>query len=169
MTNPSPSNPHHLSGLRTPVVVRFYAFLLFVNKMIDAERDLSGYSGQDPAVDAWIRDAENAHTATLGEAAIVMSLPALTEADVRLKAIARLFLVAMKSSDPDQMAYLRHRASQTQAFLLPWGDPVNFRLNQLILKGLTLFGSYAALDDGMIDVSPDETPDHGRDETAPNL
>lgn len=168
MPNPSPSNPFHLSGLRTMVSVRFSTFLIFVNKMIEAERELSGFSGQDPAVDAWIRDSENAHTATLGEAAIVIALPALTEADVHLQAIARLFLVAMKSSDPDQMAYLRHRACQTQVFLLPWGDPVNFRLNQLILKGLALFESYAALDDGMIDVSPDETLHHGRDATAPN-
>lgn len=136
--------------------------------MIEAEQDLAGYCGQDPAVDAWIRDAENAHTATLGEAAIVIALPALTEADVRLQAIARLFLVAMKSSDPDQVAYLRHRASQTQVFLLPWGDPVNFRLNQLILNGLALFESYAALDDGMVDVSPDKTLHNGRDATAPN-
>jgi hypothetical protein len=150
------------------VSVRFSTFLFTVNKMIEAEQDLAGYSGQDPAVDAWIRDAENAHTATLGEAAIVIALPALTEADVRLQAIARLFLVAMKSSDPDQVAYLRHRASQTQVFLLPWGDPVNFRLNQLILNGLALFESYAALDDGMIDVSPDKTLHNGRDATAPN-
>lgn len=168
MSNPSPSNPFHLSGSRTMVSVRFSTFLFTVNRMIEAERDLAGYSGQDPAVDAWIRDAENAHTATLGEAAIVIALPALSEADVRLQAIARLFLVAMKSSDPDQMAYLRHRASQTQVFLLPWGSPVNFRLNQLILNGLGLFESYAALDDGIIDVSHDETLHHGPDAADPH-
>lgn len=63
MSNPSPLNPFHLSGSRTMVSVRFSNFLITVNKMIESERDLAGYSGQDPAVDAWIRDAENAHTA----------------------------------------------------------------------------------------------------------
>jgi len=33
---------------------------------------------------------------------------------------------------------------------MSWGSPVNFRLNQMILRGLGLFESYAALDDGPI-------------------
>jgi len=160
MSNPSPSKPYFMSVLRTPIAIRFSAFLPIVNTLVDAERDLAGYSGQDPAVDVWIRDAEHAHAAALEEAANVMSLPAQTEADLRMQTVARLFLFAMNSSEPDQMAYLQHRARQTEVFLLPWGDPVNFRLNQMILQGLGLFESYAALDDGMFDVSPDAAACH---------
>lgn len=167
MSNPSPANPFPVSGLRTPIAVRFQTFLYSADRMVDAERDLADYSGQDPAVDAWIRDAEAAHRSVLGEAATVMSLPAQTEADLRMQAIARLFLLAMKSSEPEQMTYLRQRAHQTEVFLMPWGDPVNFRLNQMILQGLGLFESYAALDDGMFDANADEPQWPGPGDAAP--
>jgi hypothetical protein len=59
----------------------------------------------------------------------------------------------MVSDDPAQVAYIRARAAETDRFLLAWGDPLHFKLNQLILGGLARLERFAALDDPDLDDS----------------
>jgi hypothetical protein len=131
----------------TPVALRFRDVLRAMDDLIAAERDLDGYSGQDPALDAWIRDAERARRILLDAINELGALPKGGDGDAQLLRVARLFRVVMVSDDPGQVAYLRTLAAETDRFLLPWGDPLHFKLNQLILGGLARLERFAALDD----------------------
>lgn len=132
---------------RSPVALRFRGVLGAMDDLIVTERDLNDYSGQDPALDAWIRDAERARRATLDVINVLGALPALGAGDAQLLRVARLFRMVMVSDDPSQVAYIRARAAETDRFLLTWGPPLNFRINQLILEGLERLERFAALDD----------------------
>ena len=90
----------------SPVTLRFRGVLNAVDDLITAELDLGDYSGQDPALDAWIRKAETARRATLDAINDLGALPALGAGDAKLKQVARLFRVVMISDDPAQVAYL---------------------------------------------------------------
>jgi hypothetical protein len=127
-----------------------------MDDLIAAEVDLDGYSAQDPALDAWIRDAEIARRATLDAIEELGDLPTHGEGDAQLLRLARLFRIVMISDDPGQVAYLRTLAGETDRFLLSWGDPLHFKLNQLILAGLERLERFAALDDP----DPDDSGHH---------
>lgn len=130
-----------------PVAHRFRGVLRAMDDLVAAERDLNDYSGQDPALDAWIRDAERARRTTLDVINVLGALPALGAGDAQLLRVARLFRTVMVSDDPSLVAYIRARAAETDRFLLTWGPPLNFRINQLILEGLERLERFAALDD----------------------
>lgn len=131
----------------SPVAHRFRGVLRAMDDLIASERDLDGYCGQDPALDAWIRDAERARRTTLDVINVLGALPALGAGDAPLLRVARLFRMVMVSDDPSQVAYIRALAAETDRFLLPWGTPLHFKLNQLILGGLERLERLAALDD----------------------
>lgn len=131
----------------SPVALRFRGLLVAIDDLIRAEQDLDGYSGQDPAVDLWIRDAEAARAATLQAIETLVARPAFEQADAHLQSVARLFRLVMTSDDPAQVNCIRARTVETERFLLPWGTPLHFRLNQLILAVLDRLERYAALED----------------------
>jgi len=142
----------------SPVARRFRGVLHAMDDLIAAERDLDGYSGQDPALDAWIVDAERSRRTTLDAIKELGGLPTHGDGDAQLLRVARLFRIVMVSDDPGQVAYLRTLAADADRFLLPWGTPLNFKLNQLIVAGLERLERFAALDD------PDpDNPDHQLD------
>jgi hypothetical protein len=142
----------------SPVTRRFRGVLHSLDDLIAAESDLDGYSGQDPALDAWIRDAERARRVTLDALNQLDALPSDDEGDAQLLHVARLFRIVMVSDDPAQVAYLRTLTADANRFLLTWREPLNFKLNQLILAGLDRLERFAALDDA----DPDN-PDHQLD------
>jgi hypothetical protein len=131
----------------SPVAQRFRGVLHAMDDLIAAERDLDGYCGQDPALDAWIRDAECARRTTLDAIKELGALPTHGNGDAQLLRVARLFRMVMVSDDPGQVAHLRTLAADADRFLLPWGTPLNFKLNQLILAGLERLERFAALDE----------------------
>ena len=137
----------------TPVALRFRGVLHAVDNLIAAELDLEGYCAQDPALDAWIRDAERARRTTLDALNQLGAHPTHGDGDAQLLRVARLFRIVMVSDDPAQVAYIRARAAETDRFLLSWGDPLHFKLNQLILGGLARLERFAALDDPDLDDS----------------
>ncbi len=118
-----------------------------MDDLIAAECDLDGYCGQDPALDAWIRDAERARRVTLDAIEELGALPTHADGDAQILRVARLFRIVMVSDDPGQVAYLRTLAADADRFLLTWGTPLHFKLNQLILEGLERLERFAALDD----------------------
>ena len=137
----------------SPVARRFRGVLHAMDDLIAAECDLDGYCGQDPALDAWIRDAERARRVTLDALNQLDAFQSDDEGDAQILRVARLFRIVMVSDDPGQVAYIRARAAETDRFLLPWGTPLHFKLNQLILGGLERLERFAALDDP----DPDKT------------
>ena len=137
----------HPQPILSPVALRFRGVLHAMDDLIAAEYELDGYSGQDPALDAWIRHAERARHVTLDAINALAALPMYGNGDEQLQRVARLFRMVMISDDPAQVTYIRARAAETDRFFLPWGNPLHFKLNQLILGGLEKLQRYAALDD----------------------
>jgi len=93
----------------TPTMRAFGCLLDAAAALVGAERELAGYSGQDPAVDAWIIDAERARGAVLEAVAGVRAAVALRRADRALKRVAWLFGAVMGSACPDEVEGLRRR------------------------------------------------------------
>jgi len=139
------TSPYSFSA--SPVMSRFPRFLSSLSALLSAERDLGGYCGQDPAVDAWICEAESALRYVLDEIDALVELPVRHEVDAHLLRVAKLFRLMLQSDDPAQVAYLRRLARGTGRFLLPWGNPLHFRVNQMILTALDQFETLLAIDD----------------------
>jgi hypothetical protein len=140
-----------LPDLRTRpsrIALRFAHLVTAMDVLITADRDMIGFSGADPALDAWFRDAERAldHTLSALEELLVQSPRA--PGDIALIRVARLIRKVIRSSDPDLVARLRRRVIETPmrylALDLPGLDPV---VNRLILQGLSRFESYLAVED----------------------
>jgi hypothetical protein len=106
------------------VLVLFGAFLATLPKMIADERDLGGYSGQDPAVDAWITAADA--SLAVSKTACAMVLAAHTTGapidgpNRALIRVAQLFHKVMDSAHPEEVARLRaHAGLRRWAWLVP--------------------------------------------------
>jgi hypothetical protein len=131
-----------------PVAVAFSRFLAFLPTLIDAEHDLGDYTGQDPAVDAWISAAEAARKETLLRIDAVLERDAGHPGDMSLRRVAQLYRRVMLSDSADEVSCLRHYASHRRdAFLLPESGRAALRVNRLILAALGQLEAYLAIDD----------------------
>ena len=92
------------------VIALFSTFLGTLPRLIEDERDLCGYSGQDPAVDPWIRAADASLAATKAACATLLAVPVAGAADRSVLRVARLFMDAIESTDPDEVEDLRAHA-----------------------------------------------------------
>lgn len=130
-TSPAPSEGAKLS----PIGSAFSGFLGTTWPLIRAERDLAGFNGMawDPAVDAWIRDAEAAHDATLAALKDVIAQPVMQDGDALLRIVARIWDRVMRSSDPAEVADLRHFILNRQRlFRTARRDTVGNAINRLL-------------------------------------
>jgi len=130
------------------IALRFAHLLTAMDVLIAADRDMIGFSGADPALDAWFRDAERALEHTLSALDALLDQAPRAPGDLALIRVARLIRKVIRSSDPDLVARLRRRAIETPmrylALDLPGLDPV---VNRLILQGLSRFEAYLAVED----------------------
>ena len=123
----------------SPIATAFSGFLGTTWPLIRAERDLAGFAGMawDPAVDVWIRDAEAAHDATLAVLKDVITLPVMQEGDALLRIVARIWNRVMRSSDPAEVADLRHFILNKQPlFRTERRDAAGNAVNRLLENGL---------------------------------
>lgn len=103
----------------------FAALVSAFARLIEAERDLGGYSGQDPAVMSWIRDAEKARTDVIDAIAEVLDWPVGADdtAPVML-GLAFQIRLALLTETPSEALALGRWAERAQAVdLLPLGAP----------------------------------------------
>jgi hypothetical protein len=91
----------------TSVTALFVGFVATLPALIQTERDLCGYSGQDPAVDRWITAADAALAQTRAACEGMIAAPAIDEAERAFQAVARLYMRVIRSADPDEVAGLR--------------------------------------------------------------
>jgi hypothetical protein len=133
---------------RTGLTFLFLAFLGTLPRLIEDERDLCGYSGQDPAVDLWIRAADASLAATKAACAAVLAAPALGEAERCMQRVARLFMDVIESADPAEVAGLRSQARRRRwAYLVP-GEIAGARtINLRIDMALDALECWLALED----------------------
>lgn len=132
----------------SPVISWYSHFLLAADRLIAAEQDLAGYSGQDPAVDAWIRDAEKAFGQVRGTLEALFAVTPMNRDERRLQQIGRLFHFVMLSDDPADVATVRAHARQLHEAcrrqVAPGRDPV---AHHLVLLGWQRFEAFLAVDD----------------------
>lgn len=130
------------------VTALFVGFVATLPALIQTERDLCSYSGQDPAVDHWITAADAALARTKGGCEAMIAAPAIDEAERAFQAVARLYLRVIRSEDPDEVAGLRaHVQLRRWAWLVP-GDGAGARdLNIWIGAALDALETWLALED----------------------
>ncbi|MHA7888792.1 hypothetical protein [Roseicyclus sp.] len=130
------------------VTALFVGFVATLPALIQTERDLCGYSGQDPAVDHWIATADGALAQTRAACEAMIAAPAIDEAERAFQAVARLFLRVIRSEDPDEVAGLRaHVQLRRWAWLVP-GDGAGARdLNIWIGAALDALETWLSLED----------------------
>lgn len=129
----------------SPIALAFSGFLTTTWPLIRAERDLSGFCGMgwDPAVDAWIRDAETTHDATLAALKNVIAQPVTQDGDALLRIVARIWDRVMRSCDPAEVADLRHFILNKQRlFRMERRDAVGNAVNRLLESGLVRLQIY---------------------------
>lgn len=132
----------------SPIATAFSGFLGTTWPLIRAERDLSGFCGLgwDPAVDAWIRDAERAHDVTLGTLKEVIAKPVSQEGDSLLRMAARIWIRVMQSGDPAEVADLYHFiVAKQHLFRAERRDAVGNALNRLLEVGLLRLQTYISI------------------------
>lgn len=126
----------------------FSTFLGTLPQLISDERDLCGYSGQDPAVDAWIcaADASLATTKAASEAVLAASATGVAERSVQR--VAHLFADVIGSSDPDEVANLRANARLRRwAYIVPNGVAGSRQINLQITQALDALETLLSLED----------------------
>ena len=140
-------------GMKPPaaaasVTALFVGFVTTLPALIEAERDLCGYSGQDPAVDHWIAAADTALAQTRAACEGMIAAPAIDEAERAFQAVARLYLRVIRSEDPDEVAGLRaHVRLRRWAWLVP-GDGAGARdLNIWLTATLDALETWLSLED----------------------
>lgn len=134
--------------LGSPLLSLFATFLATLPRLIEAERDLCGYSGQDPAVDQWIRAADASLEATKTACAAVLAAPAAGCAELNLQRVARLFMDAIRSADPVEVARLRaHARLRRWAYSVPTEIDGAGTFNMMICEALDQCETWLALED----------------------
>ena len=135
----------------SPIARCFARFLSVAAELVAAERDLSGCHGHDPAVDAWIRDAERAFSRTSAVLDELLALPAEGAVATRLQRIASLFRFVMLSDDPTAVASVRTAAAAALSrYHSHAGYGVDQRTGRMVMTGLEQLETYLAIDDGLL-------------------
>lgn len=134
----------------------FEEFLSSLPALIQDEKDLSGYLGCDPAVDAWIIAADASRAVTLEYCTRMLTLRAFGPQERSLQRVARLFEAAMLTESPKLVARLRNHATTRQwAYLLSPCASGYLHYNAMIVTALCAFEAYLAIEDGVLDTSVD--------------
>ncbi|RID89667.1 hypothetical protein D2N39_22000 [Gemmobacter lutimaris] len=126
----------------------FTAFLGTLPRLLEDERDLCGYSGQDPAVDLWIRAADASLAATKAACAAVLAATAVGEANRSVQRVAQLFMDVIESADPEEVADLRANARLRRwAYRVPGEIAGAHQVNLQVDMALDGLESWLALED----------------------
>ncbi|MCH8518092.1 MAG: hypothetical protein LAT68_17485 [Cyclobacteriaceae bacterium] len=130
------------------VIALFTAFLSTLPRLLEAERDLCGYSGQDPAVDRWITAADVSLAATKAACAAVLAAPVTSVAGRNAQRVAKLFMDVIESTDPDEVADLRATARLRRwAYRVPTDLAGAGQINAQIDGALDALELWLALED----------------------
>lgn len=130
------------------VTALFVGFVTTLPALIQTERDLCGYSGQDPSVDRWITAADAALAQTKAGCEAMIGAPPLDEAERAFQAVARLYMRVIRSADPEEVAGIRAHVRLRRWAWLVQGDNAGARdLNIWIGAALDALETWLALED----------------------
>lgn len=105
--NKSGAEPPSTQGVS--ISERFVAFVASLPEMISDDRDLAGHHGWDPAIDPWFKAAECSLGRTKALAAAVLVPQPCDAAERALQRVATLFMRAISSACPEEVARMRAR------------------------------------------------------------
>lgn len=164
---PRAESPRYGFPPNSPIARSFARFLSSASDLIAAERDLSGCPGHDPAVDAWIRDAERAFSRTSAVLDELLALPTEGAAATRLQRVGSLFRFVMLSDNPVGVAGVRTAAAAALSRCHSHaGSGFEWRTDRMVMSGLRQLETYLAIDDGLLpedavpaaDLAADDAP-----------
>jgi hypothetical protein len=146
----------------------FTVFLASLPQMIADEQELAGYSGQDPAVDAWITAADASLGVAKAACGAVLAAGAASVqggpsgvADRALVRVVQVFHQVMETTDPEAVKRLRaHARLRRWAFLVPGPVPGSRAINAQINGALDSLEVWLAVED-MFDARADDWADSG--------
>jgi len=131
------------------ICVAFAAFIATLPGLISSEQELGDYCAQDPAVEKWITDAEEARARTFA------ALDALHKVagETKIAWLADAFQIAMTSADPEIVKHLHQLASANRKyFLYASGDQMSV-FNFLLDISLDHLNHYLDIDFDLEDVA----------------
>jgi len=164
---PRAESPRYGFPPNSPIARSFARFLSSASDLIAAERDLSGCPGHDPAVDAWIRDAERAFSRTTTVLDELLALPATSALETRLQRVGSLFRFVMLSDDPIAVAGVRGAAAAALSrYHSHAGYGVDQRTGRMVMTGLQRLETYIAIDDGLVAEEPRPGADFVADDAS---
>ena len=128
------------------LVTAFAAVVSAFERLIEAERDLEGHSGQEPAIMAWIRDAEAARTDVIDAIVEVFGYPVGEDDKVPvLQGMAFYILTALLTETPSEALSLGKWAETARAAdYMPTRTPV--RIEALVDQAIDLLKAFMALE-----------------------
>jgi hypothetical protein len=128
------------------LLTAFAAVVTAFARLMEAERDLGGYTGQDPAVVSWIRDAEMARNDVLDAISDVFDHE-VGEDDTApvLQGMAFYILTALLTETPSEaLALGRWSETARAADYLPEEAPV--RAEALVDRAIDLLRAFMSLE-----------------------
>ena len=126
----------------------FLRFLASLPDLIEADRDIIGMSGQDPALDRWVTAAEAARTTTLARLRDLSQVAS----GMTFGEVGEIFARVMNTDCPEDCAQMRYRAAhEREALLVSGSDRMSQITNQMIHLALDQLESYCALEDDFIE------------------
>lgn len=130
------------------VTALFVGFVATLPALIQHERDLCEYSGQDPAVDRWIRAADASLAKTKAVCEAMIAATAINEVERAFQGVARLYMQVIRSADPEEVAGIRaHMRLRRWAWLVPGDDAASRDLNIWIGAALDALETWLSLED----------------------
>ena len=133
----------------SPAVVAALALSAALDRLIAAERDLEGYSGADPAVDPWLREAETALGDVLHECSRLQKAPGRNPGDGRLRLVGGVISGVMRCTDAGELAQRMVLVEERRALLhMDAGTAAGAAVNRLIDGLLDRLEASVALAEG---------------------
>ena len=109
------------------------ALVTALERLIAAERDLGGYSGADPAVGPWFREADAAFTAVLRWVDELQAAPRRGPGDGRLRLVGQVVAGVMRCEDAGDLAQRMGLVGERRGILhMPGDNPSAGWVNGLI-------------------------------------
>ena len=134
-----------IGGLRA-MFARFTALVGSLVELTEAERDLGGYQGQDPALSAFTGAVDRARAQTLTHCDAVLAGETEDEMAHGMQTVARMVRTVLTTDTFSEVAIIRNLlAMRNETVLFPVFRPGHDRYNGLMERAFSALASYIAL------------------------
>jgi hypothetical protein len=130
---------------------RFTALTASLVQLTDAERDLGGYDGQDPALSAFTGAVDAARAATLTHCAVILAGETADEMTYGLQMTAKMVRTVLTTDKPTEVAIIRNLISmRRETVLFPLYRPDHPRYNSLLDRAFDALAAHIEMSHAFI-------------------